>query len=456
MDIRKRLTFQFITIVALIISLVSVAIYFFSEDYRQNSFYERLRNKAENVAKLLIEVEEIDAELLRRLETDNPLRLPEEQIIIYNFRNEALYHSNDEGTIPVSDELLDEIRLEGEVRFNAGQQEILGFLYAGKFDRFVVVAGAVDIYGHRKMKNLTTILWIVFGASILVVFFAGRIYSGRALRPIARIIDQVNDISGNNLNSRLEERTEKDEITQLTHTFNKMLDRLEIAFNIQKNFIANASHELRTPLTAITGQMEVTLLKERTNDEYKQTIASVLEDMKSLNNLANRLLLLAQASAESSLLDKKTVRIDDVIWQVRSEILRRHPEYTINVQFDDSIDDEEKLVIPGNEQLIKIAVQNLIDNACKYSGNHSVEVRIKCEEKIIILQFIDQGIGIPADEIKQVFEPFYRGKNAFATTGHGIGLSLVQRIVTSHGGMIEVRSKLDAGTAITLRLPVNF
>lgn len=153
MNIRTKLTLLFIVIVAVIITLASFSIYYSSADYRQDDFYNRLMNKAINTAKLLIEVEEVDASLLRRIERDNPLSLPREKIIIYNFKNEILFSTDEEKEIKINSNLLDQIRLEDQIRFTQGEFEVLGFLYSDKYDRFVVVTGAVDIYGLKNFKT---------------------------------------------------------------------------------------------------------------------------------------------------------------------------------------------------------------------------------------------------------------------------------------------------------------
>ncbi|MCK7462303.1 MAG: HAMP domain-containing protein [Sphingobacterium sp.] len=161
---------------------------------------------------------------------------------------------------------------------------------------------------------------------MIIVFFAGRIFADRALQPVSNIIAQVNGISITNLNERIDEGNGTDELARLAGTFNGMLQRLESAFRIQKNFIANASHELRTPLTVISGQLEVILMKARENEEYRNTIISVLDDIKNLNNLSNRLLLLAQASSEIAEITFSPLRIDDTLWNARTEILKREKE----------------------------------------------------------------------------------------------------------------------------------
>ncbi|HLF65262.1 MAG TPA: HAMP domain-containing sensor histidine kinase [Saprospiraceae bacterium] len=454
MQIRQKLTYQFILVVALILFLSSLAIYYFSADYRKDGFYTRLHNKASNTAKLLIEVAEVDANLLKKIETDNPTSLPKEKIIIYNRQDEVLYSTDAEQAIKIPNGLLDSIRSEKEIRYMQGEYEVLGFMFSDKDEGFVVVAGAVDIYGLNKLRNLRTILITVFGVSIILVFISGWVYAGRALQPISRVIDQVDEITITSLNLRVHEGNGQDEIAKLANTFNNMLERLETAFKMQKIFIANASHELRTPLTAITGQLDVALMNERTIVEYQHIMTSVLEDIKNLNHVSNRLLLLAQTTTETTGVDFKPLRADDIIWQVKSELTRRNPDYKIHVSLDEGLKDDSQLTMMGNEQLIKTAINNVVDNGCKYAPDHRVHICIRAKENQIVLEFADKGIGIEPQDLKHIFEPFYRGKNALLIKGHGIGLSLVERIINLHKGTIQVDSKSGQGSTFTISFPL--
>ena len=455
MQIRTRLTWQFIIIVAIILIMASMAIYFFSTGHRKEDFYERLRSKATNTAMLLIEFEEVDLTLLKRIEADNPVSLPKERIIIYDYRNQVIYSTDENNTLKISNDLLDDIRLKGQVRFTQGEYEALGFLFARKYDRFAVVIGAVDIFGWRKIENLRNILLIVISISLLLLLISGWFYAGKALSPISKVVSQVDDIGVASLNKRLDEGNQRDEISRLAGTFNKMLDRLETAFKSQKHFINNASHELRTPLTAITGQLEVLLMSDRPVEEYKKVIQSVLEDMRSLNNISNRLLLLAQASSELTDMNITPCRVDEIIWQCRDYLLKRHNRYKINVILGESLDDESKLILNGDENLIKTMIINLMENGCKYSNDQKVVVVVEFEPETLIMSFSDEGIGIAPEDIEHIFEPFRRGRNAQGIKGHGIGLSLVERIVLLHQGQINTQSELNKGTTFTLRFPIR-
>ena len=314
MQIRQKLTYQFVTIVAIILMLFSVSVYYFSANYREDILYDRLKNRAISVASLLIDIDEVDSTVLQKIERDNPLSLPKEKITVYDFRNRVLFTTDHSHIFKISPIILADIRLNTEVRFRQGEYEMFGILYTSRQEQFVVVSGAIDIYGLKKLNNLRDILLTGFGICIIITFIAGSIYSRRALLPISDVIHHVNNISASSMDLRVNEGNKKDEIARLAGTFNNMLDRLESAFTAQKNFIANASHELRNPLTAISGQLEVLLLQNRSADYYKKNIVSVLDDVKKLNLMADRLLLLMQASAESSKAAFNAIRIDEILW----------------------------------------------------------------------------------------------------------------------------------------------
>ena len=445
MKIRTSLTLTFFLIVVVILSVVSVSIYFFSAEYREQEFYTRLRNKAENTAKLLIEVDEVSPELLKRIEMGNPGNLPNERIKIYNFRNEELYSSDFENAIPIDTALLDEIRLEEEVRFRYRDYEVLGFLFAYEFDRFTVVAAATDIYGFKKIDNLKNILLSVFVISLFLISVTGWIYAGRMLKPISALVDEVGKISGSSLDRRLKiGHGQQDELAKLAETFNEMLDRLETTFQAQKNFIANASHELRTPITAIAGEIEVALLQPRSPEEYIKVLRSLLEDTRNLGALSTQLLLLAQTSSLDNRQSFGHVRVDEILWEAKESLIRANRHYNITIQFDIGLSDEA-LMISCDEHLVKIVFINLMDNGCKYSTDHSVLVTLKSQSGLIVIDFENRGMGVPHNELTKIFDPFVRGANAGKTKGYGIGLSLATQIMRLHGGTIQVQTSDGPG-----------
>lgn len=453
MPIRTRLAITFVAIFAVLMIGAAQAIFFFSSEYREEEFYERLISKANTTATLLLDVDEVSIDLLRIINAKDAGTLPAENIAIYNYKNDILYTTDPDNTMGVTPELIDRVRLEKDVRYKQDSIEIVGLLFTSQYDRFVVFSSAMDRFGISKLRNLRTVLLVVFGVSMIMVVVAGSVFSRRVLKPITNVIKDVESISYSNMDKRLSEGNGKDEIAQLTHTFNKMLERLEASVKMQRHFVSNASHELRTPLTAISGQLEVLLMKDRTTHEYQKTVTSILEDINNLNRTSNRLLLLAQASAENAEANFTDVRVDDMLWQAESELRRRKPEYTVEIIFDDTIEDENALIVKGNDQLIKTAILNLMENACKFSSDNRVLVRLESHHKQVKLVFEDKGIGIKPKDLDHIFEPFYRSSSAIAVSGHGIGLSLVDRVAKLHQGNISVASKVGEGSTFTLVFP---
>jgi signal transduction histidine kinase len=159
---------------------------------------------------------------------------------------------------------------------------------------------------------------------------------------------------------------------------------------------------------------------------------------------------LAQTSADGIDHKMNKLRIDELLWQVRDELLKHNPGYKIRIDLDHELDDESKLTIEGDEQLIKAVFLNLIDNGCKYSSENTIDVLIHSDRFGLTIHFEDKGIGIPPEDIQNIFEPFYRGRNTQNIKGHGIGLSMVKRIVHSHHGTIQLNSVLGKGTTVVV------
>lgn len=455
MQIRNKLTLRFAIVVGSLLLAFSLVIYFLSANYRKQEFNQRLKEKCVNTAKLLIDVKEIDNNLLRIIDSSNYSVLIGVEVTVFDyFKKSKIYSSSKSSSIVIDEDLLSKIRNEGEYSFKQGDREALGLLYSNDFRRFVVIASAIDIYGMDKLKNLFLVLTIGFVVSVMVIILIGRYFSWQALKPIINVISEVSSISANNLAQRVNEGNGHDEIAHLAITFNKMLDRIETAFKIQKIFVSNASHELRTPLASITSQIEVVLMNDRETDEYKKVLSSVLDDAKSLTNLSNNLLEIARSEQEISSMQLNKVRLDELLIETQSEFMLLNPKLKIEIGINDNTnDDDHDLSVFGNENLLKLVFINLIDNAFKFSSNMPVDVIIDYQKENVVFKVVDRGIGIALADIPHVFEPFYRAANAQNKRGHGIGLSLINNIVRLHNGSVKIHSSIGIGTEVEVTLP---
>ncbi|MBU0490119.1 MAG: HAMP domain-containing histidine kinase [Bacteroidetes bacterium] len=454
MNIRTKLSIQFTLIVATLLAVFSISVYYFSGVYRKNDFYDRLQSRAKTTAKLLLDVEEVDAALMKIID-QNSFMLFSERVIIYAENGNLKYCSDEffDPGIKIPPKLVREIKGNGLLEFEEGKRECVGVLYESNGNNFILFASAFDKFGLAKLNNLKWVLIIGFFIALPVTILSSLFYTKRALNPIKKIVSQADSISGSNLSLRLEEGKGKDELAQLAATFNKMLTRIETAFAMQKSFVSNASHELRTPLTAISGEIEVCLRKSRENEEYQKTLSSIQEEIHDLSHLTNGLLTLSSTSGDFFHGPVTKIRIDELIITIREEMLRINPSFIVLINFENEPESETDMSIMGNDPLLRIAFSNIVDNACKYSPNRQVKIIIRFSKGRINITFSDEGIGISPADIHRIFDPFYRSNSVSGISGHGIGLSLVRNIIRLHSGEINVRSEPEIGTSVIVIFP---
>jgi signal transduction histidine kinase len=440
MKIRDRLSIQFTLIFALLLLLVLSTIYVTSEKNRKIDFNHHLRDRALTVAELFLAEDNLSKEKFQEVQKRYPVSLPEETVRMYNDRYEPVFIK--QNSFQWSKSLIDEVIAAREIYFQKGNKQCVGIYYNDNSGNFVVIASAVDTYGLQWMRELLRDMLAAFFFSVIIMFLGGRLFARNALAPISKVISDVKFIRSTSLNKRVQTKKSKDELNELAITFNNLLEHLEQSFDTQRSFIANASHELRTPLTAITGDIEVTLAKERTAEEYQETLQTVLAETLKLNDLVNNLFELAQANID--LESFEDVRLDELIWQVKDEWTNKVPGSDIELIYNLS-SDSRRYTIQGNRELLFIALGNIINNAIKFSGNKKIICQIDQAENTLI-RIKDSGIGIPEGDLDKIFKPFQRGSNTNGFAGTGIGLSLTEKIIRLHGASIRVNTAYKEGT----------
>jgi signal transduction histidine kinase len=455
MQIKTRLTLQFLLLGGLIMIIASMTIYYSSVNFRRHDFDNLLKARAVSIARLVLDSYEFNANLVLRSGSVYPSKLQDEKFLILNYNNDTIFISDRFWVFKQVNHIVELVRSNKEVYGKQDEYQVLGTSHTTGAYPFVVLGAAIDIDGNQHLKKLRIALIVVCLLSFILFSIAGWFYSGRALKPISDMVKKVEDISITSLNLRVPEGNGADEIGKLARTFNKMLERLETSFAMQKNFIANASHEIRTPLTSINGQLEVLMMKDRSINEYKSALDSVLEDIKSLIDLSNRLLLLARTSAEGPLAFTNKIHIDDILWQASEDMKKFNAGYHINIIMDNSVTDSDQMIVTGDEYLLKVAVSNIMENACRYSPDHTVNIRFGSTDNSVKMTFEDKGIGISEEDRGKIFEPFYRGTNAKSIHGSGIGLSLVSQIIKNHNGTIHISSEVGKGSTVTILLPLS-
>jgi signal transduction histidine kinase len=380
--------------------------------------------------------------------------LRQRSIYIYSPEGHELYQFQPEDWRPVvvDQAIFDEATDKGQTYFSIDTREAIALNHPDANRPFIVVVVAYDQEGLARMADLLKVLSISLLAAILLTAWVGFLFSKKLLSPISRIIHEVNDISSHNLSQRLHTGSGRDELSQLSNTFNELLERLQKSFEIQKRFISNASHELSTPLTAMSSQLEVTLQKDRDNAEYQRVLLSINEDVMQMRQLTKSLLEIAKADILGNIALSE-IRIDELLMKLNSEIELIKSSYRVELHFGEFPDDEKECVVFGNMELLHSAIKNIIENGCKYSSDQCSRVNLFYASQQIYINVTNKGNVISAEEIQKIFQPFHRGSNAKNYKGFGLGLALAKGIIGIHKGTLNVRSGLSEGTIFEITIP---
>ena len=290
----------------------------------------------------------------------------------------------------LSDEDINELYSKHIVHFEGKEHQYgVAIYYPDNEGNFIVLIRSNNQYGADIIARMGWLLLAAFGLTAVLVYGVGKLYAGR-------LVNQIDE-----------------------------------AYQNEKSFISNASHELNNPLTAIQGECEITLLRERTPAEYASALERIKSESQRMIILMKHLLFLSRGDKEIINSAIEPIHLQDFLQTLVTDPVRFKKE-------------GPEVIVEANPHLLGIAVQNIINNAYKYSKGKEVEIRTKGYNVYIE----DQGIGISSDDIKRIFQPFYRGKNARGFEGQGIGLTLSVRILKSFGARVKINSELNKGTQV--------
>ncbi|CCH56299.1 histidine kinase [Fibrisoma limi BUZ 3] len=453
MNIRTRLTGQFAFLVTLILLFFSIGVYFFSELYLEKRFYKRLEDRAITTTTLLFDVQRADTTVIRLVDAAVKNPLLNETISVYNEKSKTFLFTTNPANSQLHEQIIPRLQPGVETQYLRQNEYQLVAIYLNntKGGNWIIVSG-IDQPGNDALDDLKKILLVMVLAAIFLLGVVGWFFADRALAPMSGIIEQVNAIYPANVEKRVEHPNRFDEIGALVTTFNRLLDRIEQAIDTQKMFIANVSHELKNPLTKINSQIDVALIQKRDAGAYERTLRSLQEDTRTLTQLTTTLLELANVSIQVSNVPLEPVRVDELLWEVKTHYQEWHPNSVVQLNFIDFPDDEESLLTQGNRPSLRVLLMNLVDNACKFSPAKTAQVDFRAQDGKLTVVVSNEGLPIPEADLPYIFEPFFRSDaTAQSSKGHGVGLAVVAQITQMHQGSISV-SSTTGGTAFTLTL----
>jgi len=450
-SIRNKLSIAYTVVFLLFFGGSFTAIYFITEHYRQEEFYQRLKDKTFTTLNLLVEVNEINHEILQIFDKHTINNLYEEKLILFDSKGNVIYTSLDDTKILYPQDILKDLMGgEVEVERDEDKYQLLGvrFNYEGKV--YYGINKAYDRFGKSKiffLKWLLLATFIIVGATTIIIFhYLANFFS----LPIRKLAEEFEQIDPYNLSKRVTNLSTQDEVGFLANKFNELLTRVENAFKFQYHFIHHLSHELKTPLAVMMTNTE-RALSEENEQAYKQSLLFQQKAMMDLANVINAMLDISRMETKNDLLLKDDIRIDEILFECMDELSLLDADVKFDVQFQPQIDDAIDLELKGNRRMLKLAIINLLKNAIQFSYEKMAKIEVVVAHKEISLLIINSGALIEAHEQEQLFHHLFRGKNSEGIKGFGLGLVLVKRIADLHQAIVQYKVLNNTQNCFELR-----
>jgi two-component system heavy metal sensor histidine kinase CusS len=301
----------------------------------------------------------------------------------------------------------------------------------------------------RIFHDLRDFMLLLFPVIILFLFILTHAIAGRSIRPVEEMIATAETLTQENLGQRIPLPHQHDELYRLSITINALLDRLQEAFDREKQFTADASHELRTPLAVITGTLDLLIRKPRVVEHYEERILYCLDELQRMSRLIDQLLILARY-------EKGTVRLHIVplafVPVLESAISRMEP-LAGEKQITFVMEKRDDGMVSADSAMLDMILENILSNAIKFSSaGSSIEIEVVRQSGLLVCTIADHGPGIPEDKLQRVFERFYRvdESRSSATGGFGLGLSIVRKLSDIQHIGVSVSSRENEGSAFRL------
>jgi signal transduction histidine kinase len=453
MNFRARMALVFTLLVGVLLGLFGLFVHARAEALRKAEFFERLEERALLVEQLIEESRQLPVSEAEHLADVLRDALPNEAILVIGVDGTVVFKRAADGLeVPLS--WRETASRLGRVRVSQGERQsvVIDTPEALRYGIRYTMASAIDAQGLASMRSLRRSLLIGILIALAITAVLAWLYATWALIPVRMLIARVSAIREPSERLDTAEDRRPDEIGAIAVAFNDLLARLDDAFATQRSFIATASHELRTPLTVVRGELHQARNAAQDNDAVTAHLRRMEEQVLLMQDLLGQLLWLAQTQAVGERLVNDVVRLDEVAERAMERCRMRYPEVAIH--FDMHVAEEASdFTVKGNAVLLTAAVYNLLSNAAKYGGGGTVRLVLSSGPEAVMVRVHDQGPGMDAETLRRARELFFRGAQKEITDGHGIGLSLVDRIARVHGGAVAISSGPSEGTTVELSLP---
>jgi heavy metal sensor kinase len=452
LPLRIRITAWYFAVLATGFTLFGVVAFYAMQSSILETVDENLQDQTQGIREL-IEREAGNAELARDLEHDEEVRAGSDLLQVSDPTGNWIYRSRTMALYGPAAARGARASVTTEQPEGVPLRVLTLPVQAGAKTYIVQLAYPLDDF-YEALDRFRRVLFLSFPLLLLLASAGGYWLSWRALAPVDQITREARSISAQNLSSRLIVPHSGDELQRLSETLNGMLERLEQAFRRITQFTADASHELRTPVALMRTRAEIVLRRSRSEEEYRETLRQILEDLQRTSSLIENLMLLARADSGAEALQRTRINMVECIGEACIE--GRTLAETKQISFREELP-AFPVWIEGDSNSLQRLFLILLDNAAKYTPPQGrITICVTLGEGCAVAEVRDTGIGIAAEDLPHIFERFFRADRSRSreTGGAGLGLSIGQWIAEAHGGTISASSKPGEGSVFQVRIPL--
>ncbi len=475
-SVRTRLTFWYVGVLTLVLVAFSFGVYALLAGNLERRTDAGLHAALDSMKHLLgYERAEGDSELEAARNTVAELRYPHMALAVYTADGQLLAETLAEGdlhaTLPLAPSDVHETlrlltrpdaRTTKEDRLRVAVQRVRAL--PTDAPNLIVALQSLETM-NEELTSLRQVFLVAVPLALALAGLGGWFLARKALTPVVSMSEQARRISASNLEERLPVANPRDELGRLAGTFNELLARLNVSFDQQRQFMADASHELRTPLSVMHTTAEVTLQRaHRAESEYRDALVLMDAQTQRLARIVTDMFTLARADAGHRPIEPTDFYLDELLAETvrAAQVLGERSGVKV------SVEPCAETIFHGDEGLLRQMLLNLLDNSIKHTPSGG-QVSITLAQRDGVIEFVvaDSGSGIPLEAQPHIFERFYRVDEARSrsvqngatvngkSSGAGLGLSIARWVAEAHGGSISLVQSDPAGTTFSVELPLR-
>lgn len=444
MKIRNKILIYFSSTVIALSAISLALIYILFYEYREEEFQQQQNEKIKYTVGLVNEFKQMSEELADLLDAQDIHDFYDEKLLIYNSKKKLIFASLDSLPIMKVNQILNELSPSKQwIETKEGDYDLIGIYTEHKGQSYYGISKAFDFSGYSKLYFLRNVLIAIFIAITIIVVLLSLYLSNIITKPITGLAENLNQYDlGKEKMELLQTDTSSFELQYLTQRFNELLGRTNEAFAFQKNAINHISHELKTPIAILVSELEK--IKTYADKEKRDIILDKLTlQAKSLGEIINVLLEISKIESGQQIA-KEPIRVDELIFDIIAELKSIYPNFDFELNYFPNEFDDHRLVLIGNNLLIKQLFQNLLLNCISYGSENKARIKIDCSLlHQLRISIENKGEPVSKEERKYLFDRSFRGKNSEGKIGFGLGLVLSKKITSVHHAEIVYRNSAE-------------